>query len=37
MINGLLMKLGVINVQQNALTGGDVKTLLDGLQAELTK
>ena len=31
------VKLGVINVQQNALTGGDVKTLLDGLQAELTK
>lgn len=31
------VKLGVINVQQNALTGGDVKTLLDGLQAELAK
>gem|GEM_PF-3873729 len=31
------MRVGVINVEQNALIGGDVKTLLDELQAELTK
>jgi len=31
------VKQGVINVEQNALTGGDVKTLLDELQATLTK
>ena len=31
------IKMGVINVEQNALIGGDVKTLLDELQAELTK
>ena len=31
------IKMGVINVEQNALTGGDVKTLLDELQATLTK
>ena len=31
------VKVGVINVEQQALTGGDVKTLLDELQAELTK
>ncbi len=31
------IKMGVINVEQNALTGGDVKTLLDELQASLTK
>ncbi len=31
------VKQGVINVEQNALTGGDVKTLLDELQASLTK
>ena len=31
------VKTGVINVEQNALTGGDVRTLLDALQADLTK
>lgn len=31
------VKQGVISVEQNALTGGDVRTLLDALQAELTK
>ena len=31
------IKMGVIKVEQEALTGGDVKTLLDELQAELTK
>jgi len=31
------VKQGVINVEQNALTGGDVKTLLDELQATLVK
>ncbi len=31
------VKQGVISVEQNALTGGDVKTLLDELQAEITK
>ena len=31
------VKQGVINVEQNALTGGDVKALLDELQASLTK
>ncbi|MBQ7850356.1 MAG: ABC transporter substrate-binding protein, partial [Clostridia bacterium] len=31
------VKTGVINVEQNALTGGDVRTLLDALQTELTK
>lgn len=31
------VKVGVINVEQQALTGGDVKTLLDELQASLTK
>lgn len=31
------VKTGVINVEQNALTGGNVKELLDALQADLTK
>ena len=31
------VKQGVINAQQSALTGGDIKTLLDNLQAEITK
>ena len=31
------VKQGVINVEQNALIGGDVKTLLDELQATLVK
>ncbi|MBR3873542.1 MAG: extracellular solute-binding protein [Clostridia bacterium] len=31
------VKTGVINVEQNALTGGNVQELLDALQAELTK
>ena len=31
------VKQGVINVEQNALTGGDVKQLLDELQASLVK
>lgn len=31
------VKQGVISVEQNALTGGDVKTLLDELQAQITK
>lgn len=30
------VKVGVINAEQNALTGGDIKTLLDELQAQLT-
>ena len=29
--------MGVINVEQNALIGGDVKSLLDELQTSLTK
>ena len=31
------VKQGVTNVEQSALTGGDVKTLLDELQAKITK
>ena len=31
------VKQGVINAQQSALTGSDIKTLLDNLQAEITK
>lgn len=31
------VKQGVTNVEQSALTGGDVKTLLDELQAQITK
>ena len=31
------VKQGVINAQQSALTGGDIKTLLDNLQTEITK
>ena len=30
------VKVGVINVEQAALTGGDVKALLDALQAQIT-
>ena len=31
------VKQGVINAQQSALTGGDIKTLLDNLQTEISK
>ena len=31
------VKQGVINAQQSALTGGDIKTLLDNLQTEMAK
>ena len=31
------VKQGVTNVEQSALTGGDVRTLLDELQAKITK
>lgn len=31
------VKTGVINVEQNGLTGGDVKALLDELQAQIAK
>lgn len=31
------VKQGVTSAEQNALTGGDVKTLLDALQAQITK
>ena len=31
------VKQGVTNVEQSALTGGDIKTLLDELQAKITK
>lgn len=31
------VKLGVINVEQNALLGGDVRTLLNNLQAQVTR
>lgn len=31
------VKQGAASVEQNALTGGDVKTLLDELQAKVAK
>ena len=33
----IVVKQGVTNVEQSALTGGDVKALLDELQAKITK